>query len=90
MLQPKFRAIARVAFKGVSEEALLKQRLDDLELENANLRLWQKRRNAVDDSVSKYTVTELKQKAREHKLPVGGSKTELLMRLVEAEAIEIK
>jgi predicted secreted protein len=90
MLQPKFRAVARVALKGESEMAVLKQRLDDLELENANLRLWQQRRNAVDESISKFTVSELKQHAREHKLSVGGSKSQLLMRLVEAEAIQVK
>lgn len=88
-LQPKMKAVARVAIRGDDQVALLTERIEQLEAENAQLRLWQKRRNAVDNSVSKYTLQQLKSKAREKKLPVGGSKATLLMRLVEAEAIDV-
>ena len=89
ILQPKVRAVARVAFKGDNDDvASLKQRIEELEAENANLRLWQQRRKAADDSLSKYTIVELKAKAFQHNLPIGGTKTQLLMRLVEAGVIE--
>lgn len=82
----------RVVFKGDSsttELAQLKQRIDELEDENASLRLWQERRNFVDSALSKYNVEQLKKLARENEVAVGGSKIELLIRLVEAEAINL-
>ena len=88
-LQPKVKLVARAAFRGDNEVALLTQRIEELEAENASLRLWQQRRNAVDDSLSKYTLAELKSTAKKNKLPVGGSKTTLLMRLVEADVIDV-
>ena len=88
-LQPKIKAVARVAIRGDDQVALLMERIEQLEAENAQLRLWQKNRNAVDNSVSKYTLQQLKSKARANKLPVGGSKATLLMRLVEADAIDV-
>jgi len=88
-LQPKIKAVARVTIRGDSQVAILTERIEQLEAENAQLRLWQKRRNAVDNSASKYTLPQLKKKAKENKLPVGGSKATLLMRLVEAEAIDV-
>jgi hypothetical protein len=87
--QPKVKAVARVAIRGDDQIALLMERIEALEAENANLRLWQKRRTAVDNSLSKYTLAQLKGKARENKLPVGGDKSTLLMRLVEAEVIDV-
>lgn len=89
-MQPKVRAVARVALKGDNDVAFLKQRIEELEAENANLRLWQQKRNAVDNSLSKHTIDELKSKAFQHNLPMGGSKTQLLMRLVEAGVIEVE
>jgi len=86
---PKVKSIARMAYRGEDQVALLTERIDALEAENANLRLWQKRRNAVDNAQSKYTLDQLKKKARKNKLPVGGSKTTLLMRLVEADVIDV-
>lgn len=88
-MQPKAKAVARVALRGDDQMSMLIQRIEDLEAENANLRLWQKRRTAVDDNLSKYTLAQLKSKAKENKLPVGGDKTTLLMRLVEAEVIDV-
>lgn len=87
-LQPKIKAVARVALRGDDKIALLTDRIEQLEAENEKLRLWQKRRNAVDNSLSKYTLTQLKKMARENDLAVGGSKTTLLMRLAEADVLE--
>lgn len=87
-LQPKIKAVARVAIRGDDQIALLTDRIEQLEAENASLRLWQKRRNKVDNSVSKYTLSQLKKMARENDLAVGGSKTTLLMRLAEADVLE--
>ena len=41
----------------------------------------------VDENVSSFNLSELKDQARENKLQVGGTKVQLLMRLVEADAV---
>lgn len=86
--QPKAKAIARVMVTGEEDVKRLKTRVLELEDENAALRLWQQQRLKVDATISKYTLDELKQRARESHLPVGGTKSQLLMRLIEAGVIE--
>jgi len=87
--QPKIRALARAVITGEEEIVALKQRLNQVEQERNELELWKRRRLKVDEALSKFTVEELKEQARQHGLMLGGPKAELLMRLVEAEAIEL-
>lgn len=92
---PKAKAIARAALIGQEEVEELQERLQDLETqytvlqgENTQLRLWKERRLWVDQVLSTYNLQELKELARRNELQVGGTKAQLLMRLVEAEAID--
>lgn len=85
--KPKLKALARAAITDEEEIDLLRQQIRALEEENAKLALWREQRIAVDESLPKYTMDELKELARQKKLPVGGTKSQLLMRLVENEAI---
>ena len=87
--QPKVRAIARAAVRGEDEVAELKSRLFQLERENSELRLWKERRNAVDEALPTFSLRDLKEEARQNDLVIGGSKAQLLMRLVEAEVIRL-
>ena len=43
----------------------------------------------IDERISDYTLDELKEIARKNRLPVGGTKAILMMRLAEAEAIDL-
>jgi SAP domain len=67
----------------------LTQRLADLEAENTELYLWKVRRLAVDEKIGDFSADELKSLARTHKLPVGGTKSQLLLRLMEADIVKI-
>jgi hypothetical protein len=87
--QPKVRAIARAAVRGDAEVTQLQRRVDDLEDENAELYLWKQRRQAVDEALSEFNVDELKAKARENSITIGGTKSQLLMRLVEAGIVRL-
>lgn len=93
-ITPKAKAIAKAAILGEEEVAELKARLQDLEMEysavrdeNVRLKLWKDRRTWVDAVLPKYTLQSLKDEARQNGLQVGGTKAQLLMRLVEAEVI---
>lgn len=93
---PKVKALARTALTGEEEILKLKSRIEALEVENAQLgeenaqlQLWKRRRAWVDDNSSKFNLTELKEKARDKSLPVGGTKAQLLMRLVEAGVVDL-
>lgn len=92
--KPKARALARAALTGEEEIVALRAQLEKLERGNSLLKaqknrlsLWKKRRMWVDDKVSSFNLQELKEQARGNKLQVGGTKAQLLMRLVEAEVI---
>lgn len=87
--QPKVRAIARAAVRGDEEVMALQRQVQELEYENAELFLWKQRRQAVDEALSEFNVDELKAKAREHHITIGGTKSQLLMRLVEAEIVRL-
>jgi len=88
--QPKVRAIARAAVRGDEELAYLSRRVAELEAENADLALWKQQRQAVDDALSDFNVDELKEKARSNRIAIGGTKSQLLMRLVEAGIVKLK
>jgi hypothetical protein len=87
--QPTVRAIARAAVRGDAEVTQLQRRVDELEDENAELYLWKQRRQAVDEALSEFNVDELKAKARENSITIGGTKSQLLMRLVEAGIVRL-
>jgi hypothetical protein len=87
--KPKLRAVARAAITNEDEILRLNHEVVELQKEKASLALWKQRRLAVDESVSYYTHEALKQKARENDLLVGGSKSQLMMRLLEAELLEL-
>ncbi|KAG7363014.1 hypothetical protein IV203_026374 [Nitzschia inconspicua] len=82
--KPKLKAIARAAITDQEEIILLKQQVKRLEKDNAELTLWKKRRVAVDENLSRYTQEELKDVARSNRLAVGGTKSQLMMRILEA------
>lgn len=85
--KPKLRAMARAAITSEEEISMLKQQIALLQEESAKLSLWKQRRIAVDSSSAKYSLKDLKQLASQNSLPVGGNKSELMMRLVEAEVL---
>jgi hypothetical protein len=87
--KPKLKAIARAAITSEEDILLLRQRNQALEEENAKLVLWKEQRIAVEESLSKYSMDELKELARTKKIPLAGTKSQLLMRLVESQVIDI-
>ncbi|KAI2491729.1 hypothetical protein MHU86_22838 [Fragilaria crotonensis] len=87
--QPKVRAVARAVVRGDEDMAQLQRRVEELEAENYELMLWKLRRQAVDEKLADFNVDELKAKARSNKIPIGGTKSQLLMRLVEAGIVNL-
>lgn len=87
--KPKIKAVVKAAVQGEDEVSLLKVRLQQLEEEVRELRLWKQRRVAVDESQSSFTLDELKDMARKHDLKVGGSKVQLMLRLVESGVLRL-
>lgn len=87
--QPKLKAVAKAAVQDQDEVSELRARVQELEMEVNDLRLWKRRRVAVDESLGSFSLEELKAMARENRLLVGGTKAQLLMRLVETEIIEL-
>jgi hypothetical protein len=87
--QPKVKAVARAVVTGQDELVALKQRVLDLEAENAELRKWKAMRIKAEDRLAEYSLPTLKNLARGQNLPVGGTKLQLLMRLVDARVIEL-
>jgi SAP domain len=85
--QPKIKAVARAVLTGEEEILHLKRQVRQLEDDNAKLRQWKETRIQVEDSLPRFTVAELKDLAKFHGLPLGGSKVDLLCRLVEARKL---
>ena len=86
--KPKLKAMARAAITTESEDSkkvveLLQQRIEVLEQENFALKKWKEQRTAADTLLSQYGLEELKSMARANNLPVGGTKIQLLMRLLD-------
>jgi len=86
--KPKLKAMARAAITTENDDreqvvGLLQQRIEVLEQENTELKNWKKQRSAADALLSQYALDELKAMARLNHLPVGGTKIQLLMRLLE-------
>lgn len=86
--KPKAKAMARAAFTTENADRekvieLLQQKIEVLEQENSELKQWKEQRSAADTLLSQYALDELKAMARANDLPVGGTKIQLLMRLLE-------
>jgi hypothetical protein len=87
--QPKVRAVARAFVTGGEEIVELKRCLRQLENENEQLRLWKARRMRVDEALPNYSLDQLKDLARENGVSVGGTKSQLLFRLVEEDTVDL-
>jgi hypothetical protein len=87
--KPKLKAVARAAITSEKEISNLQKEIHDLKEANAKLQQWKEQRIAVDQNQSKYTLDELKSIAKDHNLPVGGTKPILMMRLLENEVLEL-
>lgn len=85
--QPKIKALARALVTGEEEIVGLKAKVRRLQEENAALLQWKETRMKVDEALPRYSTTELKETARFHGQAVGGTKSEVLLRLVEANVI---
>lgn len=86
--KPKLKAMARAAISTEDDDreqiiSLLQQRIEVLENENNELKKWKEQRTAADTLLSQYALDDLKAMARQNNLPVGGTKIQLLMRLLE-------
>jgi hypothetical protein len=86
--QPKIRALARAVVTGEEEILQLQQRLQELEKENEQLLLWKLRRLRTDQILPTYSLDQLKDLARDNSISVGGTKSQLLLRLVEANIVD--
>ena len=86
--KPKIKAMARAAISTEDDDkeqviSILQQRIEVLENQNSQLKKWKDQRTAADTLLSQYAVEDLKAMARQNHLPVGGTKIQLLMRLLE-------
>jgi hypothetical protein len=86
--RPKAKAVARALVVGQDEIQLLRQELRQAQQEISVLRLWKEQRLFVDEALSRYSLEELKDQARANRIAVGGTKTQLLIRLVQANVIK--
>lgn len=88
--QSKLRAIARAVIMGEEEEiSVLQGQLQAMEQEVSELRRWKQLRIAVDEALPNVALDDLKELARNNGITVGGTKAQLLMRLVEAGIINL-
>jgi len=85
--RPKLKAVARAALTGEEEIAVLRERVRELQSENDELQLWKDRRILVEELLPSYSQGQLKTLARKNGLTISGTKTQLLMRLLEADVI---
>ena len=87
--KPKLKAVARAVITDEEDIEQLRQKVMELHKENVELKLWKQRRIAVDEALSSFTLPQLSGLARQNRLRTGGTKAEVLMRLVEAGVIEL-
>ena len=87
--KPTLQALARAVVTGQDQVRTLELEKESLRAQKDELELWKRRRLWVEDNLQKYGVQELKQRARENQLPVGGTKMQLLQRLVDAQVMDI-
>ena len=87
--KPKVKAVARAAIFGDEEIEVLQQRVQELEVENKEMKLWIQRRKAIDENSKFYSVPVLKDIARQNDVSLEGNKDELMMRLIEAGVLDL-
>lgn len=87
---PKLRALARAVVTGEQEIHALQVQVQQLRDENEQLKLWQRQRKTMDRILPNVSLGDLKHMAREHQLPVSGSKPELLLRLIAAGVVRLE
>ncbi len=87
--KPKVKAVARAVISTEDEYAQLKQRMVELERENEELKLWIERRKFIDENGQFYSLDTLKNMARTRGIQIGGTKAQVMMRLIEAGSITI-
>lgn len=90
--KPTIQAVAKAVINGDSAEneiRQLRQRIEALEQDNKDLRLIIERRNAIDERSKFYNMDRLKELARANKIVVGGTKAQLMMRLIEANVLDL-
>jgi hypothetical protein len=68
----------------------LKAKYKELQEENEELRMKLDRRDAVDKYRKNFTMTQLKEFAKRDEIKVGGTKAELMLRLVEAGSLNLE
>lgn len=81
--------MARAIMMGEEEISTLKADLAEKEQELLELRRWKQLRIAVDDALPRFALDDLKELARKNGMMVGGTKTQLLLRLAEAGIIDL-
>lgn len=87
--KPKVKAVARAAIFGDDEIESLRQRLQDLEIENEDMRIWISRRCAIDNFGKFYSLQNLRLMARQNGIAMEGNKTELMMKLMDAGVLKL-
>jgi len=87
--EPKVKAIARAVVMGEEELLALRQQVQMLRDENSELRHWKDTRLKMEDSLSSFALADLKDLSRRNNLPIGGTKLQLLSRLVEAGLVDL-
>lgn len=87
--KPTLQAVTRAVVDGDAVVNELQQQVLELKQENEELKLWRQRRTDVDDQMGGYTVGDLKVIAKKDGLTVGGTKAQLMMRLVEAGSLQL-
>jgi hypothetical protein len=93
---PKVKALARTALTGKDDVVELREDLAALQVQNqelrkeiSQLRLWKLRKDWIDEQGTDYNLQVLKDAARQRGMVVSGTKSQLLMRLIEAGVIRI-
>jgi len=84
---PTVRAV-RADVSGKKFERL-RLRCQQLEEQNVDLMLRIKMRDAIDEQNKHYTLDNLKEMARRDDVKIGGTKAELMMRLIEAGSLNL-
>ncbi|CAJ1936077.1 unnamed protein product [Cylindrotheca closterium] len=101
--KPRLQRIARAAIMDDGDEDYFKttagrqtladprlaQYIEDLEKDNTSLSLWKERRELVDQYLSYYSLDDLQSKARERGIDTNCRKAQLMMKLVEADIIQL-
>jgi hypothetical protein len=67
--KPKIRAVVRAAVTDEETIMQLQEEVTQLREENASLRLWKEKRVATEMLLAKYTMDELRELERRHRLP---------------------